>query len=182
MDKSTTYSPRLPLKFKSSMSCSFTAPLSLPPHSRTNSIISGTSSSLMPRKSTILSFTGLRPASTAAKIPSSTFWKFPLVRVMKLYFSSFSVSRLTFTRRSPAAASSFAYLRRSTPFVVMETSLSPSGSDVMISTISDRIKGSPPENLTLRTPKCLSATLTIADMISALISFLESDGSPSLWQ
>jgi hypothetical protein len=88
-------------------------------------------------------------------------------------------------RLSPFERSSRAIGARSVPFVVIDRSFKPCTVliPLMMFTMSSRIKGSPPVNLTLHIPK-LTAILTIRDISSAVISCLGhwADSSPSPWQ
>ena len=103
------------------------------------------SSSLTPRISTALTFTGSSSAAFAASIPAMTSSK----RSRKVNFLNRSrsrVSRLMFTRLSPAALRPGAISARRMPFVVKEIA-GLSGSALMrltISTMSGRSSGSPP--------------------------------------
>ena len=81
----------------------------------------GISSSLNPPMSTQLSFSGDRPASLAAWMPASASSRRP-PRVIRQYFSGSRVSRLIFTRSTPAAFSSAAISGSRSPLVVRVSS------------------------------------------------------------
>src|SRR5574340_73277 len=83
-----------------------------------------TSSSLKPRTTTLLSLIGVSPTASAAARPARTLSTWP-PRVMRENFCGSSVSRLMFTRCSPADARGAASSFRSTPFVVIATSSMP---------------------------------------------------------
>ena len=112
-----------------------------------------TSSSLKPRTTTALIFIGSRPTASARAIPASTRSTRP-PRVMRPNFCGSSVSRLTFTRRSPARARSAARYSSRIPFVVMERSRIPGTAPIAPtrSTTAGRTVGSPPVRRTLFTP------------------------------
>ena len=79
------------------------------------------SSSFTPRSTTALIFTGEKPASLAASMPSSTLGSSSR-RVMRANLSRWSVSRLMLTRSRPAWRSSWASSRNVAPFVVIDRS------------------------------------------------------------
>ncbi|GBD30302.1 hypothetical protein HRbin32_01405 [bacterium HR32] len=133
--------------------------------SRVSAASGTTASSLNPRTTTVLSLTGCRPASSAARIPSRTSCSRP-PRVMRRNCSGSRVSRLTLTRRSPASASGRARSASSTPFVVSATSSMP-GMAAMprtSSTSPGRTVGSPPVSRTFWTPS--SAAMRVSRRIS----------------
>ena len=103
------------------------------------------SSSLVPRMSTELIFSGVKPAARAASIPAKT----SLIRSLKVNFLKRSRSRVSneiLIRLKPASTKGCANLARAKPLVVIE---SLGGLDIAliratISTISGRSSGSPP--------------------------------------
>lgn len=97
----------------------------------------GNSSALSPRTMTAFNLMGVRYACSAAAIPLQTRSISP-PRVMRVNLSRSSVSRLMFTRRSPASARGCASLSRSIALVVRLTS-SISGMDAIRRTISKKV-------------------------------------------
>ena len=115
--------------------------------------IGSTLDSLRPRRTTMFTLIGVRPAASAAAMPSSTRSTGKSTSFMRLNVSSSSESRLTVTRFKPAAASAFAFAASSEPFVVSVRSRSAIGaiSSTNLST-SRRTSGSPPVSRTFRVP------------------------------
>ena len=91
------------------------------PRSRPNAARSTTSSSLTPRITTQFTFTGSRPASTAASIPATTRSRSSR-RVSSRNTSGRSESSDTLMRRRPASARSCAISGSRTPLVVIAMS------------------------------------------------------------
>ncbi len=165
----------------SSINCRMTFPL----YGLIKSIMESISLSFIPFRSTIFSFTGVSPASTALSMPLITFSREPGgAPVIDSYFSGIRESRLMFTLSRPAAFRFFARCSSSIPFVVAETSLR-GGRQARISSKSFRKSGSPPENLTLQAPN-FAASLTIPQINSGFISCpigpQLQQSAPSLWQ
>ena len=110
--------------------------------------------SLTPRLTTAFTFTGPRPASTAASMPSSTLATGKSTSFMALNIASSSESSDTVTRVSPASASDWARWRSSEPLVVIVRSSMPSiAASVAISwSALRRSSGSPPVSRIFVTP------------------------------
>ena len=114
--------------------------------------------SLIPRRTTMLTLIGPRPASAAAAIPSRTLATGKSIPFIWPKTASSSESRLTVTRRSPAAASGPARARSADPLVVRVRSSSPpsgrriAASIAMRSGRSRRTSGSPPVIRSFSTP------------------------------
>ena len=111
------------------------------------------SSSLNPRRMTLLILTGPSPASRAARMPAMmSSWR--VLRAKAASRSGRSVSRLTVTRWRPASRSSSATGASRTPLVVRARSRTPGTprSDRTSEGSSCRSSGSPPVSLTLETP------------------------------
>ena len=113
----------------------------------------GISSAFTPPSSTALSFVPRKPAFHAASRPASVSASEP-PRVSDANLSSFKVSRLIFSRSTPACFSSAAYCGRSAPLVVMVSSRTPLMARRLRhkSTMPRRTSGSPPVSRTLLTP------------------------------
>ena len=108
--------------------------------------------------STQLSFSGVSPASPAARMPARASSSVPVL-VMRRYFSGSRVSRLMFTRSTPAAFSSAAIPGSSTPLVVRVSSSSwgMSRSLRQRDSIPRRTSGSPPVSRIFRTPSAAAS-------------------------
>ena len=145
---------------------------------RTYARKSSISLSLTPSRTTIFNLIGVRPASSAASIPTRTSRNRSIPKIF-LYVSGFRLSRLTLTRLRPAFFNSVARSARRMPFVVIEDSI-PAGTDRTISKRSDLSKGSPPVNLTLRISNFAATRRISAISPEEICSF--GDFSPSLWQ
>ncbi len=147
------------------------------PSERAQRARGSTESSFIPRRTTVLTLIGVRPASRAAVIPSSTFETGKSTPFIDPKTSSSSESSDTVIRCSPASASGPARDRSADPFVVSVRSTgSPSGvriaaSDEMSTGRSRRTSGSPPVIRSFPTP---SSTKTRA---SRSISSNESTSS-----
>jgi hypothetical protein len=129
------------------------------PWSRQNRSSPGASWSLTPRISTAFTFTGSRPAAAAAARPASTSGSRSRP-ASSLKVCRDRVSRETFSRSSPAAASGAASRARPMPSVVSE--ISGRGSSVaavaMRAGRPRRSSGSPPVNRASVTPSRRTAT------------------------
>ena len=114
---------------------------------------SGISSSLTPPSSTQLSLSEEKPAASAASTPRRVSESAP-PRVSAEKRSGLSVSRLIFSRSTPAARSGAARDGSSAPFVVRHSSSIPgiARSIRQKSTIPRRTRGSPPVTRSFRTP------------------------------
>ena len=100
----------------------------LPYCSRNQRAIGTISPSLTPRCTTILTFTGAKPAASAASMPASTSATGKSASFMRRKMVSSSASRLTVMRLRPASARDFAFFTRVEPFVVrVRSSGAPSG-------------------------------------------------------
>ncbi len=119
---------------------------------------SGASSSLRPGIRTELTFTGVSPASWAARRPSSTsWWRSRRVRVLKT--SGRRVSSETLTRSSPAALRAVAVRLRPMPLVVSDMrgrGVSAAHCSTM-ETRPGRSRGSPPVKRTSVMPSEVTA-------------------------
>ncbi len=98
----TTSSSRQPFECPTSM---YSMKRRMTPVSRAQAAIGTMLDSLIPRRTTMLTLTGARPASIAAAIPSSTRSTGKSIPFIAPKTASSSESRLTVTRRSPASAS-----------------------------------------------------------------------------
>ena len=114
----------------------------------------------------MLTFTGSRPASWAAAIPSRTFATGKSTPFIAEKTASSSESRLTVTRRRPASRSAAASFRRAEPFVVSVRSSSPPSGRRRAASIemrtgrSRRTSGSPPVIRSFSTPSSTKARAT----------------------
>ncbi|MNZ90721.1 hypothetical protein D3C78_1096900 [compost metagenome] len=139
------------------------------PCSMAKSTSAGTSSALRPFITTAFSLMPVKPAACAASMPAST-WRSSPVRVMARKRSGSRVSRLMFSRLSPASCRERAWRTSCEPLVVMHNSRSP-GSAARRShrpTMPGRTSGSPPVRRSLRTPRAtkMRATRSISSRVS----------------
>src|SRR5438876_335919 len=137
----TTSSMRQPFELPTSM---YSMKRAMWPLERQRSAIGRMSRSLTPRFTTMLTFTGERPAAAAASMLSSTFATGKSTSFMARKVASSSESRLTVTRSRPACARACAFLARSEPLVVKVSSTSSSSSIATRRWRSRRTSGSPP--------------------------------------
>ena len=104
----------------------------------------------------MLTLTGASPASIAASIPSRTFATGKSIPFIAPNTASSSESRLTVTRRSPAAASGPASARSADPLVVRVRSISPPSGRRIAASISIRSRQvAPDERLAAGDPQLL---------------------------
>ena len=143
-----------------------------------NSASAGISSSLKPPISTAFSLIFSKPASSAASRPFQAISSEPQ-REIAAYFLLSSVSRLMFTRRTPASFKGRASSGRSVPLVVMQSSWIPSraAASAQSSTMSRRTRGSPPVIRSLRMPS--PAAASIARSSSSRLSSSGQFATPS---
>ena len=126
--------------------------------SRANWANASTSPSLKPRSSTQFTFSGVSPASRAARTPATTCAKLPGTRVIRSKVAASTASMLTVTRFSPALRSGSAIFSSRCPLVVSaRSSDSPCGvrmraSSCSISISPARSSGSPPVRRTFSMP------------------------------
>ena len=141
---------------------------------------SAISSSLTPPISTTLSFVRVNPAALAASSPSNASRSSPR-RVMARKRSGRSVSRLTFSRPTPAAFKSAAIVPSSEPLVVIVSSSSPSRARSRSQSVNipRRTRGSPPVRRILRTPQRTAADPIPASSSMERISPWLRLGTPS---
>src|SRR5450759_2411515 len=106
--------------------------------------------SFTPRFTTMLIFTGARPAASAASMPASTLATGKSASFMAMKVGSSNASRLTVTRRRPASFSARAFFASKEPLVVSVSSMPSPLGKVMAASISirrsmfRRSSGSPP--------------------------------------
>ncbi len=156
----TTSSSRQPFEWPTSM---YSMKRSVTPVSRAHRAIGTIDSSLIPRRTTMLILTGVKPASSAAPIPSSTLATGKSTPFIAPNVASSSESRLTVTRLRPASASGPESARSAAPFVVrVRSSSRPSGvrssPSILISWGRPRrTRGSPPVIRSFSTPSCTKA-------------------------
>ncbi len=144
----TTSSSRQPLVVPTSM---YSMNRSTCPVCRKCAAIGRMDCSFTPRRTTMFTLTGASPAAAAAAMAASTR---ATGNRASLNMSSSSESRLTVTRRRPAAASAVALPASSAPLVVRAMSWTPSMAASIATSFSRsrRSSGSPPVSRSLRTP------------------------------
>ena len=113
--------------------------------SRVSATKSSSSSSFTPRITTQFTFTGAKPAASAARTEASTR-SWPVRRVSSSNLAGTSVSRLMFTAVMPALRSAGSFLASTMPLEVMPKSRNPDSRPrrVAMSSRSARTVGSPP--------------------------------------
>ena len=125
----------------------------------------------MPRRTTVLTLIGVRPADCAAAIPSSTLDTGKSTPFIVPKTSSSSESSETVIRCSPASASGTASARSADPFVVsVRSTASPEGARSAASSEirtgrSRRTRGSPPVIRSLPTPSPTKIAREPADLL-----------------
>ena len=126
--------------------------------SRLKSTKSPISSSLNPPMRTVSNFRSRNPAASAASMPSSTSRRVPS-RVMAANRSTRSVSRLMFSRSSPASRRGAASFGSRLPLVVRQSSSTPGMARSIRhrSTTPRRTRGSPPVRRIFFTPHATAA-------------------------
>ena len=132
---------------------------------------SSISSSLNPPMRTVSNFRFRNPAASAALMPASTSWRVPS-RVMAANRSGRSVSRLMFSRSTPASRRGLASWGRREPLVVRHSSANPGMARSIRHRSGNprRTRGSPPVRRIFFTPHRTAAAAISASSSMERIS------------